>query len=127
MALKHDLVNNCLLCGRIVCIQEGPGPCMFCSSIVVSPQDQDMLQRDSKQSRKAFEKMLKDWGLESYVDKERLLESALPKDASAESYAVARTRKDKLVFYDRNATARTKVIDDEADYFTTDGNKLVCA
>lgn len=26
----HPLINNCLRCGRIVCTQEGPGPCFFC-------------------------------------------------------------------------------------------------
>jgi hypothetical protein len=29
-ATKHDLINNCLKCGRIVCAQEGSGPCFFC-------------------------------------------------------------------------------------------------
>ena len=33
-AVKHDLVNNCLTCGRIVCLQEGAGPCMFCGELV---------------------------------------------------------------------------------------------
>lgn len=31
---KHKLVNNCLVCGRIVCEQEGSGPCLFCGSLV---------------------------------------------------------------------------------------------
>lgn len=29
-ASKHALVRNCLECGRIICAQEGPGPCLFC-------------------------------------------------------------------------------------------------
>jgi activating signal cointegrator 1 len=33
-ASKHALVNNCLNCGRIVCAQEGPGPCFFCERLV---------------------------------------------------------------------------------------------
>ena len=32
-AQKHDLVNNCTKCGRIVCKQEGSGPCLFCSQL----------------------------------------------------------------------------------------------
>jgi len=31
---KHKLINNCLVCGRIVCEQEGSGPCLFCGSLV---------------------------------------------------------------------------------------------
>ncbi|VDO83564.1 unnamed protein product [Soboliphyme baturini] len=33
-ASAHGLVNNCLSCGRIVCEQEGSGPCFFCGSLV---------------------------------------------------------------------------------------------
>lgn len=34
LAQKHKLVNNCISCGRIVCEQEGSGPCLFCGSLV---------------------------------------------------------------------------------------------
>lgn len=33
-ASRHALVNNCLRCGRIVCRQEGSGPCFTCDSLV---------------------------------------------------------------------------------------------
>jgi len=33
-ASKHKLVTNCLHCGRIVCEQEGAGPCLFCGTMV---------------------------------------------------------------------------------------------
>ncbi|XP_056636223.1 activating signal cointegrator 1 [Diorhabda sublineata] len=29
---EHDFMNNCMVCGRIHCIQEGPGPCLFCGN-----------------------------------------------------------------------------------------------
>jgi len=32
----HPLFNNCTACGRIICAQDGPGPCAFCGSIVTS-------------------------------------------------------------------------------------------
>ena len=35
-ASKHNLVNNCRNCGRVVCEQEGSGPCFFCHSLVCS-------------------------------------------------------------------------------------------
>lgn len=34
LAQKHKLINNCISCGRIVCEQEGSGPCHFCGSLV---------------------------------------------------------------------------------------------
>ncbi|KAA6402118.1 MAG: hypothetical protein EZS28_002348 [Streblomastix strix] len=33
-ARRHPLINNCLKCGRIICTQEGAGPCMFCGEDV---------------------------------------------------------------------------------------------
>lgn len=33
-AHKHALVSNCLECGRVVCSQEGSGPCIFCGALV---------------------------------------------------------------------------------------------
>jgi len=35
MATEHELVGNCLACGKIVCAKEGRGPCMFCGHIVL--------------------------------------------------------------------------------------------
>ncbi|XP_012500284.1 PREDICTED: activating signal cointegrator 1 [Propithecus coquereli] len=32
---KHKLINNCLICGRIVCEQEGSGPCLFCGTLSI--------------------------------------------------------------------------------------------
>ncbi|KAH7365890.1 hypothetical protein KP509_18G051500 [Ceratopteris richardii] len=34
-ATRHPLVTNCLSCGRIVCEQEGEGPCNFCGALVL--------------------------------------------------------------------------------------------
>jgi hypothetical protein len=35
MATEHDLVGNCLACGKIVCAIEGRGHCMFCGHMVL--------------------------------------------------------------------------------------------
>lgn len=34
-ARRHGLVGNCLACGKIVCEQEGEGPCSFCGALVL--------------------------------------------------------------------------------------------
>ncbi|KAJ4459403.1 putative Protein sly1 [Paratrimastix pyriformis] len=35
-ARRHPLINNCVGCGRVICEQEGPGPCLFCGTFVRS-------------------------------------------------------------------------------------------
>lgn len=34
-ARSHRLVGNCLSCGKIVCDQEGEGPCSYCGALVL--------------------------------------------------------------------------------------------
>ncbi|MGH0134997.1 UNVERIFIED_CONTAM: hypothetical protein FKN15_008900, partial [Acipenser sinensis] len=48
LAQKHKLINNCLTCGRIICEQEGSGPCLFCGSLVIDDQS-DYFSTDSNQ------------------------------------------------------------------------------
>ena len=31
-ARRHELLYNCLSCGKVICAQEGPGPCLFCGN-----------------------------------------------------------------------------------------------
>ena len=38
-ATRHELIANCLSCGRIVCAQEGEGPCIFCDAPVVRDRE----------------------------------------------------------------------------------------
>ncbi|XP_027156017.1 activating signal cointegrator 1-like [Coffea eugenioides] len=90
-ARQHRLISNCLSCGKIVCEQEGEGPCNFCGALVL---------REGS----------------SYAG---LHEGVVPlseAEAAAEAYAK------RLVEYDRNAAARTTVIDDQSDYYEIEGN-----
>ncbi|KAL9272670.1 Activating signal cointegrator 1-like protein [Drosera capensis] len=86
-ARRHRLVSNCLSCGKIVCEQEGEGPCSFCGALV--------LKEGSTHA-----------GLEQSV-------AAPLTDAEAAAEAYAK----RLVDYDRNSAARTTVIDDQSDYY----------
>ncbi len=43
---------------------------------------------------------------------------------SGTSAEKAREHKDKLIQYDRTTAKRTKVIDDQTDYFNVDSNKF---
>lgn len=58
----HPLVNNCLRCGRIVCKQEGPGPCFFCGHTVTpsgEPQKDPFIDKpnDDAEFNKAKENL----------------------------------------------------------------------
>ena len=100
-ATKHDLVNNCVRCGKIVCAQEGSGPCLFCDALVCTKQEQEVLNRGSKKSEQLRKKLL----------------------AADEGKDKAEAQKNKLLEFDRNSEKRTKVIDDESDYFSVDAYK----
>ncbi|XP_043933424.1 activating signal cointegrator 1 [Protopterus annectens] len=123
LAQKHKLINNCLNCGRIVCEQEGSGPCLFCGQLVCTSEEWEILQRDSNKSQKLRKKLMtdtaasgiqKDLGSELLPHQEARLKGGLEK---------AIKHKDKLLEFDRTSVSRTKVIDDESDYFSTDSNQ----
>lgn len=117
-ASKHKLINNCLKCGRIVCEQEGRGPCLFCDSMVsyipnvmarclehnvifqvFSKEDQAIINSNGKRSRKLY--------------------NSIMESMKAEGLQKALKTRDRLLQYDQTAEQRTKVIDDEGEYFSS--------
>ncbi|XP_014215144.1 activating signal cointegrator 1 [Copidosoma floridanum] len=104
-ATKHSLVNNCLNCGRIVCLSEGPGPCFFCGA-EVSYEKNALLppkftkESDNKQKQFSKDKKTPDLPSESLKLRDRLLE------------------------FDKNCASRTSVIDDESDYYQANSTWL---
>ena len=113
---KHNLVNNCTECGRIVCMQEGSGPCFFCGALVCTKEEQEILARNSKKSQKLYEKLLTQ-AIESDT------EAKTDTSAGDESLQKAIAHKNRLIEYDKSGVRRTKVIDDECDYFASDTNR----
>lgn len=97
-AAKHKLINNCCKCGRIVCEQEGSGPCLFCGALVCSEEEQRCIESASKKGETL---------------KRSLLQQNRPK-----GWDEAMAMRNKLLEYNRSAEKRTTVIDDESDYFT---------
>lgn len=39
-AQSHELVANCLNCGRLTCTVEGPGECFHCGNVILSQEQQ---------------------------------------------------------------------------------------
>lgn len=111
-AQKHRLVNNCLSCGRVVCEQEGSGPCLFCGEIVCTTEEKKVIARESAKSEKLLKK------LQNVGGGGTLAENSEPNKALEKAQAY----KDRLLDYDRTYVQRTKVIDDESDYFSSDAN-----
>ncbi|OXB56756.1 hypothetical protein ASZ78_008523 [Callipepla squamata] len=120
---KHKLINNCLVCGRIVCEQEGSGPCLFCGSLVCTKEEQDILQRDSNKSQKLLKKLMA--GAENAGNLDALGKDLLPRQEARlkAGLEMAVKHKDKLLEFDRTSVRRTQVIDDESDYFATDSDQ----
>ena len=101
-SIKHPLINNCLSCGKIVCTQEGSGPCLFCGNLVVTNEEQAVLDKKNKKSEYLHKKLVGD---------------------TRSQYEAAVDNKDKLLDFQANSAKRTQIIDDESDYFNVDNNR----
>ncbi|KAH8399916.1 hypothetical protein KR215_004195 [Drosophila sulfurigaster] len=95
-AAEHKLINNCLGCGRIVCEQEGSGPCLFCGQLVYTPEEELKMAKAATRQPK---------------------QQAGGKKSSNKALQEALAQRDRLLEYDKNSEKRTTVIDDELDYF----------
>ncbi|GAB1605197.1 activating signal cointegrator 1-like isoform X1 [Argonauta hians] len=125
-ALKHDLVNNCIECGRIICEQEGAGPCLFCGNLVCSKEHEKILAEGSKKSEKLLQTLTKDTDkvlqlISNQIQKLSTENSATPQ---SDDLSKAVDYKNRLLDYDNTSVKRTKVIDDDADYFSSDSQWL---
>ena len=49
-------------------VQEGPGPCIFCGSLIFPPDEEKMLAKDSKKAQKIKEKLIKQFCLQVRTD-----------------------------------------------------------
>lgn len=120
---QHALVNNCLSCGRIVCKQEGSGPCFFCGQLVCSPKEMEVLQSHSKQSDNLYNKLMdRKPGLEESVkQRDKLLEFDRNRYYQYNYYLYISFDHSQSIFH---SACRTKVIDDESDYFQSSNTWL---
>jgi len=113
-ASKHKLINNCLKCGRIICEQEGSGPCPFCGNLVVTREEEEILRGSSgtKKSQELQSKLMskKNQKVKSNSNK-------MSDEKRADMLQKAVDHKNKLLEFDRTSEKRTKVYDDENDYF----------
>ncbi|XP_022647602.1 activating signal cointegrator 1-like isoform X2 [Varroa jacobsoni] len=101
ISARHQLVNNCVCCGRIVCSQEGSGSCFTCGALVVTPRETELLSKNSRRATQLRQKL-----------------------EEQDALAAAVAHKNRLLDYDRTCAKRTVVIDDDRDYFSSDNKWL---
>ncbi|KAG2175867.1 hypothetical protein INT44_000345 [Umbelopsis vinacea] len=152
-ATKHELLSispNCLTCGKIICVKEGPGPCTFCGTPVLSKEQQLELIAEAKRKRaetareknrqlhKKSTAPSKSQGMARYASK---LGGSIISDSSddwlgpaeweeqqrkaEESRLAAEMHKEKLLDFQRTSAKRTTVIDQATDYeLPSDGGNI---
>lgn len=98
-ATRHKLISNCLECGRIVCEQEGSGPCFFCESMVCTNDEMEVLDSGTKQAGALYNTLM---------DRKK-----------SDAWRKAMQQRNKMLDFDKNCTQRTKIIDDEHDWYDT--------
>ncbi|XP_026812665.1 activating signal cointegrator 1 [Rhopalosiphum maidis] len=104
-ASRHGLVNNCLNCGRIVCKQEGSGPCVICGKLVCSNDEKLLLNCNNNKSKELYNQLI-----------EQTVTSAIDNKALE--------HRNKLLEFDRTSAKRTTVIDDQMDYYSVNSGWL---
>ena len=142
-ATRHDLLlaaPNCLSCGKIICIREGPGPCTFCGApLLSSTETQDMisfLKEERGREKMAIDKRAHKKAEVARTPKPYSQPSgALPpqlglgygtpaggngdEDEDAAALQRARDHRDKLLSFQATNAKRTTIIDEAADFDTS--------
>jgi len=97
---RHNVLTNCLNCGKVVTEEEGWGPCLFCGN---------PLEIGDR------------FGIKRGDDRGRIAPAGEPtaeEERYNESFERANATKDRLLSYDRDAKKRTKVVDDATDWYS---------
>ncbi|PNP75417.1 hypothetical protein FNYG_11221 [Fusarium nygamai] len=123
VATRHPLQGaapNCLSCGKVICMKEGLGPCTFCGSPLLTPDDVQAMVRELKDER-GRERMAANRDANRRADvaktpapftQPRGNDGASLSDAEAK----ARAHRDKLLNFQAQNARRTTVRDEAADF-----------
>ncbi|KAJ3222731.1 hypothetical protein HDU81_009627 [Chytriomyces hyalinus] len=159
LAAKHGLLTNCLTCGKVICLLEGPGPCPSCGSLVESaiqqvtmiqskqnynhavamPESPPSTAKTTKKNKPAH--VVNRYGASvgatasaavSTPGGPRESEASFPTLASEKDLIALRKaeeQRERLLDYQKNSTARTRVFDSASDFdFNSDAqNKWLTA
>ncbi|CEF63648.1 Activating signal cointegrator 1 [Strongyloides ratti] len=108
MARDHPLIGNCLGCGLIVCEQQRSGPCLFCSRLVVSKDEWNILGKNDNDSVELMMKLTAE-DSDNTLSRIKNLEKALE-------------TREQLLEADSDSSHRNKVHDLQGDYIDIESN-----
>lgn len=94
-ATKHLLIANCINCGRIICDQEGSGPCYFCGNLVCTKSEYEKINSGSRKGYQLKQHLLD----KTWVDNKNAQQSSERIDSTLRK---AIEHKNKLIEFDRN-------------------------
>jgi hexokinase len=118
-------VPNCLSCGHIICALEGLQPCSSCGARILSPEETQSMITTLRQERGAERQSAHNRSIASSRTGTPTLTPTLTPtqgptpSSSAENLAAltaAKAHRDKLLSFQSQNTARTKIHDDAADF-----------
>ena len=122
VATRHpplEAAPNCINCGKVICIKEGPGPCTFCGNPLLTPAEvQDMIKE--LRAERGREKQAADREAHKRAD---IAAPARPftrvrgvDDLSVAEAMAALQHRDKLLAFQAQNAKRTVVRDEAADF-----------
>ena len=117
-AREHQLYTNCTACGKIVCVVEGEGECFYCSSYVTKQHTtaaDAFVQQMQQMTAAAYKR--------SNVGKGEAKTREEDEAATAAGLARAEQQKQKLLDFSAANVARSRVLDQQSDYFEFESNK----
>ncbi|XGW10624.1 hypothetical protein V3C99_012265 [Haemonchus contortus] len=117
----HALVRNCMGCGKIVCVQEGSGPCFFCGTLVCTKEEKEILDRGSRKSAELYSQLMGTMKGKNSNFKELSLSTVGAEFQKATQF------RNKLLAADADSERRTKVNDLESDYSSIENSPYLTA
>ncbi|KAI9892421.1 MAG: hypothetical protein M1814_001378 [Vezdaea aestivalis] len=111
---RHPLLTaapNCLSCGKIVCVKEGFGPCLFCKTPLLSEQETEAMLGELKAERRQELQEKHNAGQGKKVERGAKQIKGLDE---------AQAHRDRLLGYQASSAQRTRVHDEVADFETPD-------
>ncbi|KAI9887565.1 MAG: hypothetical protein M1823_000656 [Watsoniomyces obsoletus] len=135
-ATRHPLLAaapNCLNCGKVICVQEGLGPCTFCGHPLLSADDTQSMIRTLREERgrerqEANNASHRRAEVSTKTSARAFLSSSSstpptrslnPSPSRApSSLSAAEQHRDKLLGFQDTSARRTRIIDEAADFET---------
>ena len=112
---------NCLSCGKIICIREGLGPCTFCGTPLLTPDEVQAMARQLREDA-GREKMV----IHASQNRKAEVAAKTPRPFAAagdvgrvlddESLRKAQEHRDRLLGFQATSAQRTRIIDQAADF-----------